>query len=87
MTSLWHLCVCVCVQEARQAFATAEDDEWSPALELDGVGKMDLPNGQSGITTTAATVSEVSSRPCIKPPHSTLQMFILCTTFSATQRM
>ncbi|KAG8003535.1 Ras-specific guanine nucleotide-releasing factor RalGPS2, partial [Nibea albiflora] len=30
-------------------------------LKLDGVGMMDLPNGQSGITTTAATVSEKSS--------------------------
>uniref|UniRef100_A0A8C4DGQ4 Ral GEF with PH domain and SH3 binding motif 2 n=1 Tax=Dicentrarchus labrax TaxID=13489 RepID=A0A8C4DGQ4_DICLA len=30
-------------------------------IELDGVGMMDLPNGQSSITTTAATVSEKSS--------------------------
>ncbi|XP_029355218.1 ras-specific guanine nucleotide-releasing factor RalGPS2 isoform X2 [Echeneis naucrates] len=41
--------------------AAAEDDEWSAALELDGVGMMDLPNGQSTVTTTAATVSERSS--------------------------
>ncbi|TMS20522.1 Ras-specific guanine nucleotide-releasing factor RalGPS1 [Larimichthys crocea] len=47
--------------EGRSGFAAAEDDEWSPALKLDGVGMMDLPNGQSGITTTAATVSEKSS--------------------------
>ena len=40
-------------------FATAEDDEWSLVLELDGVGMMDLHNGQSVITTTAATVCEV----------------------------
>lgn len=55
---------CVFVQRARRAFAAAEDGERSPALKLDGVEKMDLPNGQSGVTTTAATVSEV--RPC---PH------------------
>ncbi|XP_042271967.1 ras-specific guanine nucleotide-releasing factor RalGPS2 isoform X2 [Thunnus albacares] len=48
-------------REGQAGFAAAEDDEWSPALELDGVGMMDLPNGQSSITTTAATVSERSS--------------------------
>ncbi|KAF0021902.1 hypothetical protein F2P81_025845 [Scophthalmus maximus] len=42
-------------------FGAFEDDERSPALELDGVGMMDLPNGQSSITTTAATISEKSS--------------------------
>lgn len=59
------LCVCVSVclsPESQADFAAAEDDEWSPALKLDGVGMMDLPNGQSSITTNAATVSEV--RPC-----------------------
>lgn len=49
---------CVC-PEGRAGFAAAEDDEWSPAVKLDGVGMMDLPNGQSSITTAAATVSEV----------------------------
>lgn len=33
------LFLCVCIQGARQAFATAEDDEWSPALELRWCGK------------------------------------------------
>lgn len=61
------MCVCVCSGEPG-GFATAENDEWSPALELDGVGMMDLPNGQSGITTTAATVSEVRSCSFIRPP-------------------
>uniref|UniRef100_A0A669DAK6 Ral GEF with PH domain and SH3 binding motif 2 n=2 Tax=Oreochromis TaxID=8139 RepID=A0A669DAK6_ORENI len=49
------------LSEGRAGFAVAEDDEWSPALELDGVGMMDLPNGQSSISTSAATVSEKSS--------------------------
>lgn len=48
---------------AKRAFAAVEDVERSPALKLDGVEKMDIPNGQSGITTTAATVSEVRPRP------------------------
>ncbi|KAI3368939.1 hypothetical protein L3Q82_025914 [Scortum barcoo] len=64
MYLLWHiLCVCLCgFSEGRSGFAAAEDDEWSPALEIDGVGMMDLPNGQTSIiTTTAATVSEKSS--------------------------
>lgn len=41
-------------------FAAAEDDEWSLAIKFNGVGMMDLPNGQSGIITTTATLSEVS---------------------------
>ena len=49
-------------------FAAFEDDEWSPALELDGVGMMDLPNGQSCINTNAAIVSEVRPRPLARPP-------------------
>lgn len=61
MYSLWHI-LCV-FSEGRAGFAAAEDDEWSGALELDGVRMMDLPNGQSSITTTAATVSEVRPRP------------------------
>lgn len=66
LTVAYFVCVSVCVCSGSQSgFAAAEDDEWSPALELDGVGKMDLPNGQSGITTTAATASEVRSRPFI----------------------
>ncbi|KAM7410276.1 hypothetical protein PAMA_001628 [Pampus argenteus] len=53
--SVWyHQC-----EEGRAGFAAAEDDEWSPVLELDGMGMMDVPNGQSSITTT--TVSERSS--------------------------
>lgn len=55
---------CICfLSEGRAGFAVAEDDEWSPALELDGVGMMDLPNGQSSISTSAATVSEVRPHP------------------------
>ncbi|TNN60567.1 Ras-specific guanine nucleotide-releasing factor RalGPS1 [Liparis tanakae] len=48
-------------KQGRAGFA--EDDDWSGALKLDGVGMMDLPNGRSGsiITTTAATLSEKSS--------------------------
>uniref|UniRef100_A0AAV2KXV2 Ras-GEF domain-containing protein n=1 Tax=Knipowitschia caucasica TaxID=637954 RepID=A0AAV2KXV2_KNICA len=42
-------------------FAAAEDNERSPTLRVDVVGKMDLPNGQSGITTIAASVSEINS--------------------------
>lgn len=68
------------VQGARQAFAAAEDGERSPALKLDGVEKMDLPNGQSGITTTAATVSEVRPR-----PHHTSTSSLLHTILFATQ--
>ncbi|CAB1452742.1 unnamed protein product, partial [Pleuronectes platessa] len=45
----------------RLDFAAFEDDELSPALELDGVGMMDLPNGQSSINTNAGIVSERSS--------------------------
>lgn len=71
-------CFCVCA-EGRSGFAAAEDDEWSPALKLDGVGMMDLPNGQSGITTTAATVSEVRPHPLTpRPPPTLFQKFILC---------
>lgn len=44
-------------------FAAFEDDEWSAVLELEGVGMMDLPNGQSSITTNTATISEVRARP------------------------
>lgn len=66
------------VSEGRAGFAVAEDDEWSPALELDGVvGMMDLPNGQSSISTSAATVSEVRPHPrqCFKmQPVCTLTM-------------
>lgn len=68
----------MCVfSEGRAGFAAAEDDEWSRALELDGVGMMDLPNGQSSITTNAATVSEVRPRPLVIP-H-----FIVRASFSA----
>ncbi|KAI9547791.1 Ras-specific guanine nucleotide-releasing factor RalGPS1 [Dissostichus eleginoides] len=49
------------VVKGRAGFAAAEDDEWSRSLELDGVGMMNLPNGQSIITTTAASLSEKSS--------------------------
>lgn len=61
---------CVCVfSEGRSGFDAADDDEWSPALELDGVGMMDLHNGQSSIiTTTAAIVSEVRPRPLARLP-------------------
>lgn len=68
------------VQGARQAFAAAEDGERSPALKLDGVEKMDLPNGQSGITTTAAIVSEVRPR-----PHHTSTSSLLHTILFATR--
>ena len=56
----------MCLPEGRAGFAAAEDDEWSPALKLDGVGMMDLPNGQSSITTTIATVSEVRPHALIR---------------------
>lgn len=65
----WHLYlfiyfVWLCLsREPGRPFAAAEDGERSPALKLDGVEKMDLPNGQSGVTTSAATVSEVRPRP------------------------
>lgn len=66
LTVVYFVCVSVSVCSGSQSgFAKVEDDEWSPVLELDGVGKMDLPNGQSSIITTAATVSEVRSRPFI----------------------
>lgn len=79
--SLWRiLCVCVC-SEGRPGFAAAEDDEWSPALELEGVGMMDLPNGQSSITTTVATLSEVRPRPLVGPPSTPLKKLILCILF------
>lgn len=69
------------LSEGRAGFAVAEDDEWSPALELDGVGMMDLPNGQSSISTSAATVSEVRPHPrqCFKmqPVYtSTMKVFM-----------
>lgn len=74
LTVACFVCLCVCARarvcvfpECRAGFAAAEDDEWSPALELDGVGKMDLPNGRSSITTTAATVSEVRPCPLARP--------------------
>ncbi|XP_037325126.1 ras-specific guanine nucleotide-releasing factor RalGPS2 isoform X2 [Pungitius pungitius] len=50
--------MCVCV-EGREGFS--EDDDRSRAVELDAEGMMDLPDGHSGITSTAAPVSEKSS--------------------------
>ncbi|KAL6107472.1 ralgps2 [Pungitius sinensis] len=50
--------MCVCV-EGREGFS--EDDDRSRAIELDAEGMMDLPDGHSGITSTAAPVSEKSS--------------------------
>lgn len=58
---------CVSVQRGRAGFTAAESDDWSPALKLDGMGMMDLPNGQSSIFNTAATASEV--RPHLRPDH------------------
>ena len=56
--------------EGRAGFAAAEDDEQSPMLMLDGMGMMDLPNGQSSISHTAATVSEVRPQLLVTPTLS-----------------
>ena len=54
-------------------FAATEDEERSPALKLDGVGMMDVPNGQSVVSTAAATISEV----CVPPTFSTSKVLPL----------
>ncbi|CAL8270862.1 unnamed protein product [Arctogadus glacialis] len=46
--------------EGQVGFAATEDEERSPALKLDGVGMMDVPNGQSVVSTAVATISERS---------------------------
>lgn len=65
-------------REPGRPFAAAEDGERSPALKLDGVEKMDLPNGQSGVTTSAATVSEVRPR---TQTHTPLLLFFQTFVF------
>ncbi|XP_043984950.1 ras-specific guanine nucleotide-releasing factor RalGPS2 isoform X4 [Gambusia affinis] len=59
---LWHYAHLTHIyKKGRAGFTAAESDDWSPALKLDGMGMMDLPNGQSSISNTAATASEKSS--------------------------
>lgn len=54
-----------CVFRGPGGRAASADDEDPAAVETDGMGMMDLPNGQSNVATFAATASEVSLRHCI----------------------
>lgn len=56
------MCVCVCIHRLprRQTLAAEDDednDEEATALVPDGLGMMDIPNGQSSVST--AVTSEV----------------------------